>query len=235
MRSVNSQEQKDRPVKKRRCIATGRSQDRDLLIRFVLDSCNRIRFDLSEKFPGRGIWVSSSRECIQSAISKNLFQRVSRCSVSVPKTLTSDIENNLAKRLLFTISQARRCDLLVCEKRERSETMEQNQVIISSNAQDKLEFGDQNLDYLNTRHKFFVTLRESELIQGFSDEKLCTFVINEAKTGTVTMENLAQRLIRDFYRLAGFRLNLAFGGLEKSSEGCIDSLGTFAGKECAVI
>ena len=92
----------------RKCIATGEVQPKFGLIRFVVGPDQQIVPDILGKLPGRGIWVSAQHETLAKTIAKGLFSRGAKQTVSVPGTLISDIESQLARRVIDLISLARK-------------------------------------------------------------------------------------------------------------------------------
>ena len=92
----------------RKCIATGEGQPKFGLIRFVISPDQQIVPDILGKLPGRGIWVSAQHDSLGTAISKGLFSRGAKQSVLVPDSLISDIEKQLARRVIDLISLARK-------------------------------------------------------------------------------------------------------------------------------
>ena len=92
----------------RKCIATGEVQPKFSLIRFVVRPDQQIVPDILGKLPGRGIWVSAQHETLAKTITKGLFSRGAKQTVSVPGTLISDIESQLARRVIDLISLARK-------------------------------------------------------------------------------------------------------------------------------
>ena len=92
----------------RKCIATGEVQPKFGLIRFVVGPDQHIVPDVLGKLPGRGIWVSAKYETLAKAVSKSLFSRGVKQAVSVPDNLISDIEAQLARRVIDLISLARK-------------------------------------------------------------------------------------------------------------------------------
>ena len=92
----------------RKCIATGEVQPKFGLIRFVVGPDQQIVPDILGKLPGRGIWVSAQHETLAKTIAKGLFSRGAKQTVSMPGTLISDIESQLARRVIDLISLARK-------------------------------------------------------------------------------------------------------------------------------
>ena len=95
-------------VPMRRCIATGESRPRELLLRFVVGPDGRVVPDVADRLPGRGMWLSPDRDHINTATSKNLFARAAKRSVQVPDDLVAQTERLLARRAIDLLSLARR-------------------------------------------------------------------------------------------------------------------------------
>ena len=82
----------------RRCIATGESQPKSGLIRFVVGPDETIVPDLLEKLPGRGIWVAADRDALKKAVEKNLFSRGAKRKVALPDDLIAQVARSVEKR-----------------------------------------------------------------------------------------------------------------------------------------
>lgn len=98
----------ERTDPERRCIATGESAPKGGLIRFVVGPDDTIFADVAEKLPGRGIWVSATREALATATKKGLFARAARAKVTVPDGLADAIEERLSTRVVEGIALARK-------------------------------------------------------------------------------------------------------------------------------
>lgn len=97
----------------RKCIALGSSHPKEELIRFVLCPLGVVTPDLSEKLPGRGIWVSAKSSALLEAINKNLFSRGAKKQAKIPDNLFALVESLLVKKVIETISLARRSGQVV--------------------------------------------------------------------------------------------------------------------------
>ncbi|MFZ3034661.1 MAG: DUF448 domain-containing protein, partial [Parvibaculum sp.] len=62
----------------RRCIVSGEVGPREALIRFVIGPDDLVVPDLAERLPGRGLWVTASREAVETAVRKGLFAKAAR-------------------------------------------------------------------------------------------------------------------------------------------------------------
>ena len=102
----------------RKCILSGKKLPSEFLIRFVVDVDGNIVPDLSERLPGRGLWLTGQYDMILKATSDGVFQRVARRSVNPlgerkGETLANLIDTELAKRCLFALGMARRAGNIV--------------------------------------------------------------------------------------------------------------------------
>lgn len=103
----------DQAMRERRCIVTGNALPEDALVRFVADPEGKVVPDVAAVLPGRGLWVTSSREAIERAGAKNLFAKAAKTNLVVGADLAERTERLLARRMMDDIGMARRAGLLV--------------------------------------------------------------------------------------------------------------------------
>ena len=79
---------------RRRGCARSRGQVRpiDELIRFVVSPSGEVVADLKRKLPGRGLWVSASRQAVAEAVRRNQFGKGFKRDVRATPTLAADTE-----------------------------------------------------------------------------------------------------------------------------------------------
>ena len=104
---------KDRDVSERRGIVTGETAPKAGLIRFVIGPDNMVYPDVLEKLPGRGMWVTASRDALDKA-GKGQFSKSAKQAVDVPDGLTDEVERQLARRVVDLIALARKAGSAVC-------------------------------------------------------------------------------------------------------------------------
>lgn len=98
----------------RKCIATGESQPKAGLIRFVVGPDQVVVPDIAGKLPGRGIWVEASAPALDVAVRKGLFSRAAKARVTAPSDLAEMVATLLAKRVVDLMSLARKAGDAVC-------------------------------------------------------------------------------------------------------------------------
>ncbi|HIP24527.1 MAG TPA: DUF448 domain-containing protein, partial [Rhodobacteraceae bacterium] len=107
-------QQKDRSDTRRKCIVSGEVCPIDELIRFVVGPEAKIYPDLTQKLPGRGIWVRADRASIEKAVQKGLFSRGAKMKVLADPALADQVESLVRHRLLQAVSMARKTGRAIC-------------------------------------------------------------------------------------------------------------------------
>ncbi|PZU82618.1 MAG: RNA-binding protein [Shinella sp.] len=95
-------------VNGRMCIVTRQSGSPDTLIRFVRAPDGTIVPDLKRQLPGRGCWVSASREAIDKAVAKKLFARALKADVKADAALGETVDRLLVSQLAGMMNLARK-------------------------------------------------------------------------------------------------------------------------------
>lgn len=98
----------DDTLRERRCIVTGEALPEAQLIRFAADPDGHIVPDVAAVLPGRGIWVSASREMLERAVAKKLFARAAKAQVTASADLADRTETQLVARMSGDLGMARR-------------------------------------------------------------------------------------------------------------------------------
>jgi uncharacterized protein len=189
--------EKTREDPERRCIATGESQPRRGLIRFVVSPGNEVVPDLLGRLPGRGIWVAAERTALKTAVAKNLFARAARSQVVVPSDLVGDVETGLVRRTVELLSMARKAGQAVAGFEKVKDWLAKGEAAILLQASDGSERGKSKLRPPGGRGSFFDVLTASEIGLAFGREH----VIHAA----LAAGGLADRFREDAVRLSGVR------------------------------
>ena len=187
---------KVRDEPERRCIATGETQPKRGMIRFVVGPDGGIVPDILEKLPRRGIWVSADHVALKTAIKKGLFSRAAKAPVTVSDDLLTQVEQQLARHVIDLVSMSRKSGSAVAgyEKVKAWLTSGRARVLMQAtdgSARGKTKFwmpeGGQILDVLSA----------SELGLAFGRES----VIH----GALAAGGLTFRVVEEATRLSGLR------------------------------
>jgi uncharacterized protein len=187
---------KSRDEAERRCIATGDSQPKSGLIRFVVGPDNVIVPDLLEKLPGRGIWVSADPAALAKAVEKNLFSRGAKQMVTLPDGLIQQVEAALARRVVDLVSLARKSGRAVCGFEKVKSWLADGRAKVLLQASDGSERGKTKL-WTPEGARYFGCLTASELGLAFGRQS----VIH----GALAAGGLERRVVEEASKLRGLR------------------------------
>jgi uncharacterized protein len=80
----------EKSATKRMCAVSREVRPIDELIRFVVAPSGEVVADIKRKLPGRGLWVTASRQAIAEAVRRHHFARGFKRDVRVSPTLAED-------------------------------------------------------------------------------------------------------------------------------------------------
>ncbi len=194
----------------RRCIATGETQSKAGLIRFVVGPEDRIVPDILEKLPGRGIWVSADRVALQQAVKGKLFAKAAKRSVNVPETLIGDVERLLLHRVVDLISLARKAGQAVAGYEKVKSWLANEHAAVLIQALDGSGRGKSKLSSPPGKGAFIGVLTAQELGLAFGREN----VIHGALAGG----GLTRRVVEEAARLSGLRKDVGGSATGKGTK-----------------
>ena len=181
----------------RRCIATGETQPRAGLIRFVLSPDGIVTPDLAERLPGRGIWVSAERDAMKLAIAKKLFSRGAKTQATIPDGLLELVESLLLKRVIDLISLARRNGSAICGFEKTKGALISGKAVVLLQALDGSSPQKGKLRPPDGHNTYISCLKSAELGLAFGRD----YVIHAA----LAAGGLTRSVKKDIARLAGIR------------------------------
>ena len=187
---------KMRDEAERRCIATGETQPKAGLIRFVVGPGDVIVPDVAERLPGRGIWVSADPEALAIAVKKNLFSRGAKQKVTVPADLAEQVETLLARRVVELISLARKSGGAIAGFEKVKGWLADGHARVLFQAADGSERGKSKL-WTPEGGRFFGCLTADELGLAFGRQR----VIH----GALAAGGLERRVVEEASKLRGLR------------------------------
>lgn len=92
----------------RRCAVTGETRDPAALLRFALDGEGRVFPDPAGAAPGRGVWLTPTRETVALAVKRNAFAKSVKGPAKPEADLPDRAEAALVARCLDRLSMARK-------------------------------------------------------------------------------------------------------------------------------
>ena len=194
--------QNDTDGPERKCIVSGDSQPKGGLIRFVVGPDGAVVPDVAGKLPGRGIYVSARRDALETAVRKKLFAKAARAQVSVPEGLVEMVEGLLVRRVVDSLSLARKAGQAVTGLEKVKEWLVGGKAFALVQASDGSAREKARLRAPTGGHVTCLTAGEIGL--AFGRER--------AIHAALAAGGLGQRVVEEAARLAGLRPELADQG-----------------------
>jgi len=138
----------DRAATSRMCAVTRQVRPIDELIRFVVSPQSEVMPDLKRKLPGRGLWVSASRQTVAEAARRNQFSKGFKRDVRVSPTLAADTEALLVRSVVEALAMTAKGGQVVSGFSKVEGAIAQGQVQALIHACDGAADGIRKLDAL---------------------------------------------------------------------------------------
>jgi uncharacterized protein len=136
----------DRSATVRMCAVSREVRPIDELIRFVVSPQGEVVADLKRKLPGRGLWVSASRQAVAEAVRRNQFSRGFRRDVRAAPTLPLETENLLVRGVIEALAMAAKAGQVISGFAKVEEALGQGRVKALLHASDGAADGIRKLD-----------------------------------------------------------------------------------------
>ena len=103
----------DRTLPERTCIVTRASGETEGLIRFVAGPDGTLVPDIKGNLPGRGCWVTATRDHVTEAVKRKAFARALKTELVVPDDLPDLVDRLLTRQVLGNLGLLRKAGHLV--------------------------------------------------------------------------------------------------------------------------
>jgi predicted RNA-binding protein YlxR (DUF448 family) len=117
----------DRSATVRMCAVTRQVRPIDELIRFVVSPSGEVMADLKRKLPGRGLWISASRQAVAEATRRSHFSKGFKREVRAAPTLAGDTENLLVRGVIDALAMAAKAGQVISGFSKVEGALEQRQ------------------------------------------------------------------------------------------------------------
>jgi predicted RNA-binding protein YlxR (DUF448 family)/ribosomal protein L30E len=154
----------------RMCVVTRQVKPIDELIRFVLSPQGDAVADLKRKLPGRGLWISLSREAVAEAARRGLFAKSFKRTVKTPPSLAADTEVLLVRGAIEALAMAAKAGQTVAGFAKVEEAIKSGRTAAVIHASDGADDGIRKLD--GVLHKRDAVLTNVPVINELSGDEL---------------------------------------------------------------
>lgn len=97
----------------RMCAVSREQRPIDELIRFVVSPAGEVVPDIKRKLPGRGLWLTASRQTVAEAVRRHQFAKGFKREVRVAATLAADVETLLCRSAVEALAMAAKAGQVV--------------------------------------------------------------------------------------------------------------------------
>ena len=105
----------EKSATRRMCAVSREVRPIEELIRFVVAPTGEVVADIKRKLPGRGLWVTASRQAVAEAVRRHHFPRGFKRDLRVPPTLATDIEALLVRSVTDALAIAAKAGQVVAQ------------------------------------------------------------------------------------------------------------------------
>ncbi len=180
----------------RKCLVSQESGPKAGLIRFVTGPDGVVVPDILEKLPGRGYYVTADLYVLEDAVKRKVFARGAKTQVIVSDNLISEVDRQLARRVVDLVSIARKAGRAVTGFEKVKGWLAGGRAKVLLQASDGSERGKGKL-WTPEGGRFFGCLTAQELGLAFGRD----YAIHAALTGG----GLTKKVRAEATRLAGIR------------------------------
>jgi predicted RNA-binding protein YlxR (DUF448 family) len=113
----------------RMCAVTRESHPISELIRFVVGPEGAAVPDVKNKLPGRGLWITGTRQALGEAIKRKVFTRGFKREVRLPTDLTEETERLLERAVLDALAMAGKAGAVAAGFAKTEAALEHEEVI----------------------------------------------------------------------------------------------------------
>jgi uncharacterized protein len=114
----------------RTCIVERARKEKPFLLRFVLSPREEVVPDIKGTLPGRGVWVTATREIVANAVKRRAFQRAFRKPVSVSDDLPLKVEQLFKRSALERLSICNKAGLLIAGFSKLEEALRRREIVV---------------------------------------------------------------------------------------------------------
>ena len=158
-------------VTERMCIATRTVKPIDALLRFVVAPEGTVLPDLKRNLPGRGIWVTATRDALTEAIKRKAFRAGFKRDVRVDDGLVALTDRLLERAALDALAICGKASLAACGFAKVEAALIRNRVVAVLHASGAAADGVRKLGAA-VHARFGDEANRVRIIQDFSSDQL---------------------------------------------------------------
>ncbi|MGB6536387.1 MAG: RNA-binding protein [Xanthobacteraceae bacterium] len=198
------------------------------LIRFVVGPEGEAVPDIKSRLPGRGLWVTATREAIEDAVKRKAFARGFKRDIRLPADLAARTEQLLLQAAVDALAMAGKAKLVAAGFTRAAAALDREQAVALFHAAEASREGVRKLDAIIARHPGrsvpvieFLATAQLDLALGRPNVVHAALLAGPASDALLSRARRFQRFRTGF---AGDRGNQAGSGAEHRARrlhGCV--------------
>jgi uncharacterized protein len=157
------------PGSERLCAATGEVKSVDHMLRFVIGPDQAVIPDLKRRLPGRGIWITATRQALELAVRRKSFARSFKREISSDCDLVTMTERLLEQAALDALAVAHKAHKVAIGFGRIAAALARDRVVALLNAAEAAPEGVRKLNSARNRRE---DAADIAVIDGFSSAQL---------------------------------------------------------------
>jgi predicted RNA-binding protein YlxR (DUF448 family) len=141
------------PGSERTCALTRKVMPVAELVRFVIGPGDEVVPDVKRKLPGRGLWITATRESVAEAVKRNVFARGFKRAVRAAPELPEETERLLVRAALDALAIAGKAGRVVTGAGKVEAALAQDDLLALIHAADGATDGKRKLNAVLQRTK----------------------------------------------------------------------------------
>jgi len=133
------------------CAVSRKVRPTEELIRYVLGPDGSVVPDVKRRLPGRGLWISTSRELVAQAVRRGIFAKGFRKPVKRTEALVADTEASLVRSAIEALAMAAKAGQVVFGFAKVEACLKAGEAMALVHAADGAEDGIRKLDGIMAR------------------------------------------------------------------------------------
>jgi len=190
-------------MRERQCAVTRTVRPASELVRFVAAPNGEVVPDVRGKLPGRGIWVTATREALAEAVKRNVFARGFKRPMRAPSDLALKTERLLEQACLDALAMAAKAGLVAAGFAKTENALAKGAVAALFHAAEASPDGCRKLDAAWRRSK----PGEMPIVIGFLTSAQLDLALNRPNVvhAALLAGSVSETLLARYQRLERFR------------------------------
>jgi uncharacterized protein len=205
---------KTAPGAERFCAATGTVRPVAEMIRFVVSPDGEPVADLKRRLPGRGIWITATRQALRTAVARKVFARGFKRDVRLAPDMIEATERLLEQAALAALAIAHKSGRVAIGFAKTEQALGRDRTAALIHAADAAADGVRKLDAA-MRRRLDLYAHETAVIDMFTSAQLDLAL---GRSNVIHAALLAGRESDTFMACAGLLDRFRTGGLDDRNE-----------------